>query len=418
MSLGNWGESLLRDAAGAFFGSEYLRDYTHASKTFRTNSYEYTPKFKFLFHTYFEINPEAYSTDGNLSVLVKEIKLPSFTMQTAQMNQYNRKRIVQTKIKYDPVEIAFHDDSGDNVTKMWEAYYRYYYNDPSKPGQVLQGARGNNSFFGELGTSTTNYNDRNIYTDSTAGEEHDWGFSGGSTYGGKKLPFFKNITVFGLNQHNFTAYTLVNPMITNFAHDQYNYAEGNGVMQNRMTIDYETVVYNYGNLDGRNPGDIVTGFGSETDYDRTPSPIMVPGANGTVLGQGGLVDAVGGAIDSLLEGNVLDAIQTAGRAYNSVKNTNLLETAALELENSIRNTLSNTPNNRNALFSIPGASQTPGLLGLAGSPTIGASSSPKTITDEPTAGTQFNGTNFTGVTGFPIEAPFGGNFNVGPDGTV
>jgi hypothetical protein len=414
MSLGNWGQSLLRDAAGAFFGSEYLRDYTHASKTFRTNSYEYTPKFKFLFHTYFEINSEVYSTDGNLSVLVKEVKLPSFTMQTAQMNQYNRKRIVQTKIKYDPIEIVFHDDSGDNVTKMWEAYYRYYYNDSSKPGQVLQGARGNNSFFGELGTSTTNYNDRNIYTDSTAGEEHDWGFSGGGTYGGKKLPFFKNITVFGLNQHNFTAYTLVNPMITNFSHDTYNYSEGSGVMQNRMSIDYETVVYNYGNLDGRNPGDIVTGFGSETDYDRTPSPIMVPGANGTVLGQGGLVDAVGGSIDALEDGDVLRAINNANAVYNGIKNPNLVENAAIELTNSFFNSLSNNPTNRNAPFTLPGASQTPGLLGLAGSPTIGAISSPTIITDEPLAGTQYSGINVSDVSGFPIEAPF----NTGPNITA
>ena len=54
MSLGNWAQNFLRDAAGAFFGSDYLRDYTHASKTFRTNSYQNAPKLKFLFHTYFE----------------------------------------------------------------------------------------------------------------------------------------------------------------------------------------------------------------------------------------------------------------------------------------------------------------------------------------------------------------------------
>jgi hypothetical protein len=54
-------QNLLKDAAGTFFGSDFLRDYTHASKTFRTNGYQYSPKFKFLFHVYFDINPEAYS---------------------------------------------------------------------------------------------------------------------------------------------------------------------------------------------------------------------------------------------------------------------------------------------------------------------------------------------------------------------
>lgn len=407
MSLGNWGESLLRDAAGGFFGSEYLRDYTHASKTFRVNSYEYAPKFKFLFHTYFDVNPGVYSTDANLSVLVKEVKLPSYSFNTTQLNQYNRKRIVQTKIKYEPIEIVFHDDNGDNMTKMWDAYYRYYYSDGSKPGQVLQGARGAATETTQLETANSNYNDRNIYTESTVNEEHDWGYIGGANYGDKLLPFFRSITVFGLNQHNFTAYTLINPIITAFSHDTYNYNEGNGIMQNRMTIDYETVVYNIGNLDGRTPGDIVTEFGNVANYDRTPSPITIPGANGTVLGQGGLVDAAGGAIKSLQEGNILGAIRNAGAVYNGIKNTNLVETAALELKNSLVNSLNNTPNNRNTLFSIPGANQTPGLLGLAGSPTIGTKQSPQPITGEPLAGSQYTGEDFSDVEGFPVEAPFG-----------
>jgi hypothetical protein len=50
-------QNLLKDTAAGFFGNEYLRDYTHAAKTFRPNGYQYAPKFKFLFHVYFEINP-------------------------------------------------------------------------------------------------------------------------------------------------------------------------------------------------------------------------------------------------------------------------------------------------------------------------------------------------------------------------
>ena len=37
-------QDLLTDAAKAFFTSDYLRDYTHASKTFRTDAYGYAPK--------------------------------------------------------------------------------------------------------------------------------------------------------------------------------------------------------------------------------------------------------------------------------------------------------------------------------------------------------------------------------------
>lgn len=408
MSLGNWGQSLLKDAAGGFFGSDYLRDYTHASKTFRANSYQNAPKLKFLFHTYFDINPDAYSVEGNYGLLVKEVKLPSFNVQTQQLNQYNRKRIVQTKIRYDPIEITFHDDNNNQATKLWEAYYTYYYNDANKPGIVFAGNRG-----GSGSSSGKSYNSNNIY-DTTISGDDDWGFTGGQTDSstGRKVPFFKNITVFGFNQHNFTAYSLVNPVITSFGHDTYNYSEGGGVMQNRMTIDYETVVYNYGALDGRNPGDIVTGFGDVDTYDRNVSPISNPGANGTILGKGGLVDAVGGTIEALNEGNILGAIKTAGTAYNTFKNKNVSTVVKSELDAMLRNTLQNTPNTRNTLFDFPTAGMSPDTVGTAGAPVIGALTKPPAVnTNITTAGTQYNGANLINppiFTGFTPESGFTG----------
>jgi hypothetical protein len=421
MTLGNWGQSLLNGAARTLFGGPYLRDFQHASKTFRPDSYSNAPKLKFLFHTYFEINPEVYRSSPNFGILVKEVRLPSFTMEVAQMNQYNRKRLVQSKIKYDPIEIVFHDDNGNSVNRMWEAYYQYYYNDGNRPGQVLRGNRGNNRFF-QLGDNDaiTSYNSSNIYTESDDSEEHSWGLKGGATNpDGVKVPFFKNITVFGLNQHNFTAYTLINPLITSFSHDTYDYNQGSGIMQNKMTIDYETVVYNEGALDGRNPDDIVTGFGDRTNYDRTPSPNMALGANGTILGRGGLIDAAGGAIRSLQRGNIFGAADTALNLLDRANNPNfgrsLIEGAAFDLGSMFVDAITNSPSNRNrnTLFSIPGASQTPGLSGLAGSPTIDAKRVPPPVRSEPTAGDQFTGNEVQ--PGFPVEAPFGGNFNAGTD---
>jgi hypothetical protein len=107
-------QNVLKDAAGAFFGSDFLRDYTHASKTFRPNAYQNAPKFKFLFHVYFQLNPTGLP-ETNYGLLVKTVKLPSFTFETSTLNQYNRKRIIQTKIKYDPITIAFHDDNGNSI---------------------------------------------------------------------------------------------------------------------------------------------------------------------------------------------------------------------------------------------------------------------------------------------------------------
>ena len=117
-----WGENLLTGFKAGLFGNPYVRDYTHAAKTFLPNAYENAPKLKFLFHTVFEINQDIVNLDAanvNISVLVKSIKLPGYTIQTQQLNQYNRKRLAQTKIEYNPVTLEFHDDGGDLVRNMW-----------------------------------------------------------------------------------------------------------------------------------------------------------------------------------------------------------------------------------------------------------------------------------------------------------
>lgn len=391
-------QDLLNDIAGVsqLFSGTILRDYTHASKTFRTNSYQYAPKLKFLFHTYFDLNVSV-GDQTNFGLLVKEVKLPSYSFQNVQMNQYNRKRIVQTKIKYEPIEITFHDDNGNQATKLWEAYYQYYYNDSTKPGSVLSGR-------GAGPTGTKNYNARNTYEKSISGDD-DWGFNGGQTDAstGVKVPFFKNITVFGFNQHNFTAYTLINPVISNFGHDTYSYAEGGGTMSNRMSIDYETVVYNYGAMDGRDPGNIVTGFGDSANYDTLPSPIAGQG-RGTILGQGGLIDAAGGAIESLARGDIVGAVANAMSAYNTVDQLTSPENN-LNIGNEVLNALlrtnaQNTPTTRNTLFDIPVASSSPGPAGLSGSPTIGALSEPTLITQDAVQtgpdGIQYSATTATG----------------------
>jgi hypothetical protein len=397
-----WFSEQFNNAAGAFFGNDYLRDYTHASKTFRSNGYQYAPKFKFLFHVYFDINSDAYgkglSTGDNFGLAVKTIKLPSFTFDAPTKNQYNRKRIVYTKVKYDPVDITFHDDNGNMINGLWYNYFTYYFRDASKPNVVFAGNRGS----GQIGTqgsangqgsaTLADYNYRNTYKNEVL--NNDWGYIGESsvpsaTGTSTKLPFFKNITIFGFNQHNFTAYTLINPIITRFNHDTYSYGDNAGIMENSMALDYETVVYNTGSLDGQKPGDIVAGFGLDANYDRKLSPITKPGSNRTILGQGGLVDGVGGTIRSLEQGDILGAIRNAGTTYNSFKGQNLAKIAKPEVTTGIINSIQGTPN-RNQLFNTPIFGATPSNTGTAGAP-IEARTSPDSIGPNQTAGRDTRG---------------------------
>ena len=206
-------------AAGYIFGSEYLRDFTHASKTFRPNAYQYAPKYKFLFHVYFDINSLVYSkglSDGvNYGLGVKSVKLPNYTFETHTMNQYNRKRIVQTKLRYDPIDITFHDDNGNSIRNMWYNYYTYYYKDAAKP--VYNAAGKQTRPAGPTNAGSVAFNHRNLYDDKISNDV-DWGYIGESNLsvnneltsdmGQTKIPFFRAINIFGFNQwkNNFSIF--------------------------------------------------------------------------------------------------------------------------------------------------------------------------------------------------------------------
>jgi hypothetical protein len=388
----------LNDVAGGFFGNDYLRDYTHAAKTFRSAFYQNSPKFKFLFHVYFDLNvPGPTDANGssanNFGLLVKNVKLPNYTFQTTELNQYNRKRIIQTKIKYDPVDVVFHDDNRNLITSLWYKYYTYYYNDATKPKVVFAGNRGGAPANQLLGGGVTgppteaDYNSRNLYANSITGND-DWGYigeplTGVSDLSGEpvKVPFFKNITVFGLTQHSFVAYTLINPIITRFSHDTYDYEQSNGIMANTMTIEYETVVYNQGAIDGNAPDNILTGFGDRANYDRRLSPIATPGSNSNIFGRNGLIESAGGAIQQLTtpNGDILSAIRTAGAVVNSARNVNLVSSLQAELRQGLSNALQGVDNpTRQKLVDIPLASQTPSTVGTAGAPPI-AQAAPQNI---------------------------------------
>lgn len=358
-------QNFISDVGQGFLENPNLRDATHASKTFRPNAYGYAPKFKFLFHVNFELNTEYIPfavdlpEDKNFGLAVKSVQLPKYTFDLQTMNQYNRKRVVQTKIKYDPVNITLHDDNNNLIRKLWYNYYSYYYKDATQRDM----SAGNTSTRVPVQNAATDINHRNYYDPDITGN-NDWGYIGetskpqtpaASALGASKAPFFRAINIYGFNQHSFVLYRLINPMIESFTHDTYDYAQGNGIMEHQMTLQYETVKYFEGALDGKKPGEKVKEFGSEAHYDRVLSPIARPGSQSSILGPGGLVDAAGGIMDDLESGNILGAIQKAGVAKNTFKNPqNILKIAKGEVIGGLAESLKGTPN-RNTQFNFPSA---------------------------------------------------------------
>ena len=335
-----------QDFLKGFFGSDYLKDYTHASKTFRANGYELAPRYKFLFHVYFNLNTDPVSGIPKLAevfnradrdtmgLLVKTVQLPNYQIEVDTMNQYNRKRLIQKKIDYNPCQFTFHDDGSDLIRSLWYNYYAYYYKDPTQQYWGVPVTQGSLGQSGNGGDPKLSYNGRDIYDDQRT--VNDWGYigesysDGGPGGAGSKPPFFKDITIYGLSNgprgHQFCAYVLVNPMITEWRHDTYDYSQGNGLMEHQMTVRYETVKYYQGTLDANRPTANVKGFADPAHYDTKRSPLDRLGNSRTILGQGGVVDTIGGIVNDLQSGSVMGIIgaaQKAGSIYQTFKGQNL-----------------------------------------------------------------------------------------------
>jgi len=287
-----------------------LGDFAHAARLFVDDSFKFAPHMKFLYHVTFNINPNAkvvinqkklqdfQTLHGNdLNMLVKRCDLPKYSIQNSVVQQYNRKKNIQTRIDYDPINIDFHDDNFGVTTFLWEMYYRYYFKDGSygKRGPLTPEA-----------SAPKEYIYKNHLT-GAVNNKYRFGLDNNSNE-----PFFNSIQIHQLARKRFTAYTLVNPIITTWQGDTLDAGDATGVTANRMTIQFETVFMSRGSvIRGKSP----KGFGA-LHYDSVASPINIAGGGTrSVFGRGGLVDAIPG-LRGLFPGNTGPYSDVEGSAPN------------------------------------------------------------------------------------------------------
>lgn len=270
---------------------ETMRDYKHASRTFVDNNFELQPRHGNLFHVVFEFTAEAQSLFNTVEklempVLVKSIDLPSYSIDVQTHNQYNRQVQTHHKISYNPVTATFHDDVKELIRNLWHKYYAFYSADPT------------------YSLDSNSYNTQDRYANRT---QQQWGLQRGNKR------FFKNIKIYSMHNHKFAEYTLINPIITSFNHDNHAYANS-GLMQHTMQLAYETVKYATGFVNDVSP----TGFG-EIHYDVETSDL----SNGNPFGQafidGQLVNTNGQRPADLFSSN-LGTINSQGILFDNLSN--------------------------------------------------------------------------------------------------
>lgn len=260
-------------------GTTILRDQQHADHLFNVDQFRLAPKHSFLFHVAFGINRVALGNatlvqrhSEEINMLVKSIDLPNYKINTQVLNQYNRKKLVQSSHAPGEIGIKFHDDNLGVINQLWQAYYKYYYADPTTawtPGAYERNAT-------------------KAYSSAMPGK---YGFDNGST-----RPFFNYIKIYQMSRHEYVLHQLWNPMITSFNHNRVAYSE-TGVHDFDMKIMYEAVSYDTGDISDGNP----EGFGT-SHYDHTASPIAngPAGNNVSFVGQTALNSLGGGILNNVI----------------------------------------------------------------------------------------------------------------------
>ncbi len=261
-----------------------VQDYQHAAKTFNSNNYALLPKTKRWYHVYFQMHQDAYTQVSNnlkndtggqlafdqgstalafLGPLVKSIKLPSFRFEIKKHNQYNKWALNTTKVEYEPVEITLHNDTKGLVETFWYAYYQYMVADPKWTlfnTPRTEGVEYSNYLDSSHGNVSALYNNSDSFANRFGLDTFDKPVDG-LTLSEINLqqfyrdqPFFKSIKIFQFNRAidnsvgpTYDEFTLVNPIITSYGHDQLEYASSDFVT-NTMIVDYEICLYAKGQL--------------------------------------------------------------------------------------------------------------------------------------------------------------------------
>jgi len=292
--------------SGALNPKGSLGDYAHGSRLYVDDSHRLSPKVKFLYHVSFNINPDAAAVIpqlrekhlNELNMLVKTAQLPAYNIQTDVKHQYNRKKIVQKRIDYQPIQIVLHDDNMGVTTAMWEAYYRYYYRDGNYAKTTPAGAP-------DTGGSEFDPFNRSGQFGRT---QFRYGFDNDSS-----SPFFNSITISQMARKKYTSFTLINPIISSWQHDTMDNSASD-VVANTMTVEYETVHYSRGAIGKGGP----KGF-AEEHYDKTPSPNSLSGGGASsLLGLGGVLAGGMGVLDDITGGTA--NFGTVLKAANVIQN--------------------------------------------------------------------------------------------------
>ena len=232
-------------------------------------------------------DPNKFQDVGSLlkraSLVPQSVQLPQTTIDQTLMNQYNRKRVVQTGIQFSPVTITFYDTRDNPITLLIMQYLNYYFNN----FRVSHG--GQNKDLSNTGVKGTAIIDKSTLTEDTyekvTAAAESFGYhlpnyetltAGGQAEGKNKFEgqnkyFFRRIFInkehgasssyVRKNTPKRISHILYHPVITDISSSDLNYSD-NGVITYSITFAYENwSVYDHG--DAKNSSSL---YDTASDY--------------------------------------------------------------------------------------------------------------------------------------------------------
>jgi len=188
------------------------------------------PRQKFLYYATFTPSPEIAKTrkdfgswQAGFAFQIAKIDRPRTVPQLRDLNQYNRKRVVHTGVKFEQLNLTLHDTVDDRVLRVWRDYYEWYFGE----GRIK--------------------NDRNSWKSSVVVRRDDmpmdrgWGFSPPNI-----MPydtnFFDTLDIYTFYGKKYTHIRVYNPKIANINFDSLESASSD-LATVEMTIDHEGYEY-------------------------------------------------------------------------------------------------------------------------------------------------------------------------------
>ena len=173
--------------------------------------------------------PDRNEFRTQISSMVRTADLPSVEFQTETKNAFNRKKIVNTGVRYNPVNMTVFDTVGNEWLTTLMKYFAYHYMDPrnkvnsGRDIESIQGRQGGretvSSGFGDTGA--------NAWDSNVAGYNRNISAN-----------FYARVDYILFHGNKGVQYSVINPVITEFKPGAIDYSSSN-FLEFSITMEYE-----------------------------------------------------------------------------------------------------------------------------------------------------------------------------------